>query len=239
MSKKHGTSIDREKGSGDIFADLGLENADGLYVGSQLGFDGYRILTDMNLTQREAAAPLGIKQSEVSQLMNGHFSRFTTDKPLDFLRCLDRKGPSGSAPTGPESRIRKLRHEPALSADVDGGPALLPCVDASRKSSVGATRANCSLSHSSASPIGTLIPLVTGVMTLRMASGEWRIIRCASPRAADNSSPGGTTMLRSPNSNAREAGNGSPVKRNSSARVCDPPAAASAGCLQRSVACPG
>ena len=91
MSKKNGTSVDCEKGSGDIFADLGLENADGLFARSQLGFHVYRILTDMNLKQREAAALLGIKQPEVSHLMNGHFSRFTTDKLLDFLRRLDRK----------------------------------------------------------------------------------------------------------------------------------------------------
>ena len=30
-------------------------------------------------------------QPEVSHLMNGHFSRFTTDKLLDFLKRLDRK----------------------------------------------------------------------------------------------------------------------------------------------------
>jgi len=34
---------------------------------------------------------LGIPQPEVSHLMNGHFSRFTTDKLLDFLKRLDRK----------------------------------------------------------------------------------------------------------------------------------------------------
>jgi hypothetical protein len=34
---------------------------------------------------------LGIKQPEVSHLVNGHFSRFTTDKLLDFLKRLDRK----------------------------------------------------------------------------------------------------------------------------------------------------
>ncbi len=41
--------------------------------------------------QREFADLLGIKQPEVSHLMNGHFNRFTTDKLLDFLKRLDRK----------------------------------------------------------------------------------------------------------------------------------------------------
>jgi predicted XRE-type DNA-binding protein len=91
MSKKNGTGIEFEEGSGNVFADLGLEDADGLHARSQLGFHVYKILTEMNLKQREIAALLGIKQPEVSHLMNGHFSRFTTDKLLDFLRRLDRK----------------------------------------------------------------------------------------------------------------------------------------------------
>ena len=39
----------------------------------------------------EIAKLLGIAQPEVSHLMNGHYSRFTTDKLLDFLKRLDRK----------------------------------------------------------------------------------------------------------------------------------------------------
>ena len=36
-------------------------------------------------------ALLGITQPDVSHLMNGHFSRFTTDKLLDFLKRLNMK----------------------------------------------------------------------------------------------------------------------------------------------------
>jgi predicted XRE-type DNA-binding protein len=49
------------------------------------------LLTARNLKQREIAALLAIKQPEASHLLNGHFSRFTTDKLLEFLRRLDRK----------------------------------------------------------------------------------------------------------------------------------------------------
>ena len=45
----------------------------------------------LKLKQREIAALLGIAQPDVSHLMNGHFSRFTTDKLLDFLKRHDRK----------------------------------------------------------------------------------------------------------------------------------------------------
>ncbi|SLM31207.1 conserved hypothetical protein [Desulfamplus magnetovallimortis] len=38
------------------------------------------------MKQRELAELLGIKQAEVSHLLNGHFSRFTVDKLLEFLK---------------------------------------------------------------------------------------------------------------------------------------------------------
>ncbi len=80
-----------KEGSGNVFADLGLEDAEERFSRAQIGFYVYKILKDKDLKQREIASLLGIKQPEVSHLMNGHFNRFTTDKLLDFLRRLDRK----------------------------------------------------------------------------------------------------------------------------------------------------
>jgi predicted XRE-type DNA-binding protein len=83
--------IEMYEGSGNVYADLGLENADELFTRSQIGFLVFKILEDRKLKQREIASVLGIAQSDVSHLMNGHFSRFTTDKLLDFLKRLDQK----------------------------------------------------------------------------------------------------------------------------------------------------
>ena len=80
-----------EESSGNIFADLELDDADELFARAKIGFHVFQILKEKNLPQREIAALLGIKQPEVSHLMNGHFSRFTTDKLLDFLKRLERK----------------------------------------------------------------------------------------------------------------------------------------------------
>src|SRR5436309_11005259 len=91
MSKAERAGIEFEEGSGNVFADLGLEDADELFTRSRLGFHVYELLKDRELKQREIAALLGIKQPEVSHLMNGHFNRFTMDKLLEFLRRLDRK----------------------------------------------------------------------------------------------------------------------------------------------------
>src|SRR5690349_7462250 len=83
--------IEFEEGSDNVFADLGLEDADELFTRAQIGFHIYQILTERKLKQREIAALLGIAQPDVSHLMNGHYSRFTTDKLLDFLKRLERK----------------------------------------------------------------------------------------------------------------------------------------------------
>lgn len=83
--------IEFEKSSGNIFADLGLEDAEELFTRAQIGFFVFKILEDKKLTQREIAKLLSIAQPDVSHLMNGHFSRFTTDKLLNFLKRLDQK----------------------------------------------------------------------------------------------------------------------------------------------------
>ena len=91
MSTKRRRSIEFEVSSGNVFADLGLKEADRLLARAQIGFHVFKILEEKNLKQREVASILGIAQSDVSHLMNGHFSRFTTDKLLDFLKRLGRK----------------------------------------------------------------------------------------------------------------------------------------------------
>ncbi len=83
--------IEFEEGSGNVFADLGLKEADQLLARAQIGYHVFKILKDGKLKRREIADVLGIAQPDVSHLMNGHFSRFTTDKLLNFLRRLDRK----------------------------------------------------------------------------------------------------------------------------------------------------
>jgi predicted XRE-type DNA-binding protein len=91
MSTKKRKPIEFEAGSGNIFVDLGLKDADRLLVRSQIGYHVHKILEGRKLKQREIASVLGVAQPDVSHLMNGHFSRFTTDKLLDFLKRLDQK----------------------------------------------------------------------------------------------------------------------------------------------------
>ena len=91
MSTKKRKPIKFEEGSGNVFADLGLKEADQLLARAQIGYHVFKILEEKKLKQREISDILGIAQPDVSHLMNGHFSRFTTDKLLDFLKRLDQK----------------------------------------------------------------------------------------------------------------------------------------------------
>jgi predicted XRE-type DNA-binding protein len=91
MSTKKRKPIKFEQGCGNIFADLGLKDSDQLLARAQIGYYVFKILEDRKLKQREISDILGIAQPDVSHLMNGHFSRFTTDKLLDFLKRLDQK----------------------------------------------------------------------------------------------------------------------------------------------------
>jgi predicted XRE-type DNA-binding protein len=83
--------IEFYEGSGNVFADIGLKDADERYARAHIGIEVLRILEERQLKQREIATLLDIRQSEVSHLMNGHFSRFSEGKLLGFLKKLDRQ----------------------------------------------------------------------------------------------------------------------------------------------------
>ncbi|MBE9184851.1 XRE family transcriptional regulator [Microcoleus sp. LEGE 07076] len=78
-----------EESSGNVFADLGFQDADELFMRGKIGIQVIRILKQRNLKQREVSQLLGIAQLEVSHLMNGEFQQFSEDKLLIFLNRLD------------------------------------------------------------------------------------------------------------------------------------------------------
>ena len=55
---------------------------------TELGHKLREILIQKRLKQRELATLLAIQQPEVSHLFNGHFTRFTIDKLIQFFNQL-------------------------------------------------------------------------------------------------------------------------------------------------------
>jgi len=78
-----------EDSSGNVFADLGLEDAEELFTRGKIGIQVIRLLKQRNLKQRDISALLGIPQPEVSHLMKGEFQQFSEGKLLTFLKRLD------------------------------------------------------------------------------------------------------------------------------------------------------
>ena len=85
------TDIEFEHSSGNVFADLGLEDAEELYTRAALGVQVVNKLTERGCTQAEAAQLLNIKQPEVSALMCARFHRFSQERLIGFLNKLDLK----------------------------------------------------------------------------------------------------------------------------------------------------
>ncbi|MGO8671455.1 MAG: helix-turn-helix domain-containing protein [Capsulimonadaceae bacterium] len=83
--------VEAVEGSDNVFADIGLDSAEELLARAQIGVEVVRILHGRKLKQREIATMLGIGQTEVSHLMNGHFHRFSEGKLVTFLKKLDRE----------------------------------------------------------------------------------------------------------------------------------------------------
>jgi predicted XRE-type DNA-binding protein len=74
--------------SGNVFADLGLANADELLIKAELVRQISNLIDTKSLTQTEAAKILGIDQPKVSALLNGKLSGFSTDRLFKFLNAL-------------------------------------------------------------------------------------------------------------------------------------------------------
>jgi predicted XRE-type DNA-binding protein len=74
--------------SGNVFADLGLPDADQLLAKADLAIEISRVLEERNLTQAEAAAIMGIDQPKVSALVRGRLDGFSMERLYRFLNAL-------------------------------------------------------------------------------------------------------------------------------------------------------
>ncbi|MCF8477959.1 MAG: helix-turn-helix domain-containing protein [Pseudolabrys sp.] len=77
-----------KRGSGNVFADLGLPNPEQELLKAQLTLQIYRIVKARKLTQAQAAVVLGIKQPHVSALMRNRGGPFSVGRLFAFLTAL-------------------------------------------------------------------------------------------------------------------------------------------------------
>ena len=82
------TAIDYVKGSGNVFADLGLPHSEQELLKARLTLQIYRIIKARHLTQAQAGEILGIKQPHVSLLVRNRSGNFSVERLMDFLTAL-------------------------------------------------------------------------------------------------------------------------------------------------------
>ena len=81
--------IEVQRGSGNVFADLGLADAEKLKIKTGLVIEIRKAMRSRGLTQQDAAKRMGITQPKVSDMMHGDFTNLSERKLMD---CLTRLG---------------------------------------------------------------------------------------------------------------------------------------------------
>lgn len=84
MKKK----IKFEESSGNVFADLGVENPEEALAKSELARQIIKIIKKRKLTQTQAGEILGIDQPKVSALYRGRLRSFSVERLIRFLNEL-------------------------------------------------------------------------------------------------------------------------------------------------------
>ncbi|MCU5771911.1 helix-turn-helix domain-containing protein [Erwiniaceae bacterium BAC15a-03b] len=82
-------SHDIEISSGNVYADIGLNDSEEMLVKAQLAATIGSIIKSRNLTQDQAAKLLGMTQPKLSNLLRGQFRGISEAK---MLECLTRLG---------------------------------------------------------------------------------------------------------------------------------------------------
>lgn len=80
--------LEWEESSGNVFADLELDQPEEFLARSKLLHQVSTLIKNSKLSQKEVAKKLGVSQPKVSMLVSGRLSEFSTDSLLHYLSIL-------------------------------------------------------------------------------------------------------------------------------------------------------
>jgi predicted XRE-type DNA-binding protein len=101
-----------EPGSGNIFADLRLPDANTHFLKAQIVSEIYRLTNERKLTQAKAGKLMGITQPEVSRMFKGQFREYSVDRLMGFLTAFDRDVEIVVRPHKKGSKAARIRFSP-------------------------------------------------------------------------------------------------------------------------------
>jgi predicted XRE-type DNA-binding protein len=80
-----------KRSSGNVFADFGLPDADALLLKAQIVSTIGDLIKEQRLTQTAAACKMGLKQPDVSRLLDGRVEGFSLERLIGLLVSLGQK----------------------------------------------------------------------------------------------------------------------------------------------------
>ncbi len=83
-----GSKPDITESSGNVFADLGIEEPEEVLAKAELARQIGALIRSRHLSQRKAADMLGVDQPKISALLHGRLAGFSADRLLRFLNAL-------------------------------------------------------------------------------------------------------------------------------------------------------
>jgi predicted XRE-type DNA-binding protein len=83
--------LEIERGTGNVFADLGLANSDVEQTKSLLAAEIIRILDEERLSVRGAEKRTGVPYTDFSRIRNVDLDRFTIDRLMKIVNRFDRR----------------------------------------------------------------------------------------------------------------------------------------------------
>jgi predicted XRE-type DNA-binding protein len=89
MKKRIVEGVEVLHGSGNVYADLGLPDAEKLRIKTGLVIEIRKAIQRQGLTQQAAAKRMGLTQPKVSEMMRGNLSNLSERK---LMECLNRLG---------------------------------------------------------------------------------------------------------------------------------------------------
>jgi predicted XRE-type DNA-binding protein len=96
-------------GSGNVFADLGLPDAEESLAKAELASRINEAIRERRLTQTAAAEVLGVDQPKVSRLQRGYLTNFSVERLMHFLTLLGRDVEIVVRPVPRTRRIGRVR----------------------------------------------------------------------------------------------------------------------------------
>src|SRR5712671_385949 len=104
-----------ERGGENIFADLGLPDAESHFLKAQIVSEIYRLTNQRKLTQSGAGERMRITQPEVSRMFKGNFREYSVERLMGFLTAFDRDVEIVSRPHKGSGKVGRVTFSPVAA----------------------------------------------------------------------------------------------------------------------------